>query len=394
MTKKMSRRQFLLSLLAAGAAGLTWTQTKGTPFSVQSADDTHVYLPFISKATPEPTPVVGHRVVRVHHSSVTTWTGSGNFWSGVDQAKTNAMVNEGMKALTGQTTVAAAWRSLLPNYSAGQGIAVKLNFNNSIASGCPGNTALLNALPQPTNAVIDGLLSMGVRPADIWLYDGLNRDLLPYYYDLVYAHNNSVKFYGKCHLPVAPDPDAVVNYSQGSIRSSRLADVLVNATYLINMPILKGHQGAIFTAGFKNHFGTIDNPSDLHSRTFFRDPEASPIPGYSPLVDLFKNSNIRGKTILTIGEGIYGAEYQDLAPVAWSSFGNDHPKSLLFSTDPVAIDRVMADLVDAEWHIFADYPDCAGYLQIAQNNGLGITGVGDPHQNQSYNNFDYRIVNL
>ncbi len=397
MAKKISRRQFLLTLLSAGTAGAALLKN-GLQNVKGAGGGFTAYLPQVMK--PEPTSTVvppdKPRVVRVHDANVTNWNQAGNYWEAVNQARAKAMVDNGVMSLTGQTTVAAAWRALLPNYSAGQGIAIKVNFNNSISSGCPGNTALLNALPHPANAVIDGLISMGVSPADIWFYDGLNRDILPYFYDSVHAHNSSVRFFGKCHTPVAPDPDAVVNYypPQGSIESSKLADVLVRATYLINMPILKGHEGAIFTAGFKNHIGTINNPSELHPRIFFNDPNANPIKNYSPLVDLFKNSNIRGKTFLTIGEAIYGARYQNQPPILWSSFANSHPKSLLFSTDPVAIDRVMADLVDAEWQILTDYPDCADYLSQAQSAGLGVDGTGNPHVDQSYDNFDYRIVNL
>jgi uncharacterized protein (DUF362 family) len=47
--------------------------------------------------------------------------------------------------------------------------------------------------------------------------------------------------------------------------SEVVTDVLRNAT-LINMPIMKGgHPIAGVTLGFKNHFGTIDNPGGLHT---------------------------------------------------------------------------------------------------------------------------------
>jgi len=51
-----------------------------------------------------------------------------------------------------------------------------------------------------------------------------------------------------------------------SMPSEVVTDVLRNASYLINMPIMKGgHPIAGVTLGFKNHFGSINNPSGLHT---------------------------------------------------------------------------------------------------------------------------------
>ena len=54
MKKKLTRRQFLLAMLSAGAAGITFTKTG----QVLGADGSKVFLPFISgpQGTPEPTP--------------------------------------------------------------------------------------------------------------------------------------------------------------------------------------------------------------------------------------------------------------------------------------------------------------------------------------------------
>ena len=48
----------------------------------------------------------------------------------VNQNVVNDMVDQGMMALTGTATVADAWRTLLPGYQTGQGIAIKVNLNN------------------------------------------------------------------------------------------------------------------------------------------------------------------------------------------------------------------------------------------------------------------------
>lgn len=402
MARKISRRQFLLSLFGAGAAGLAWSKTRGAPFSVESAGGDTIYLPFVSKSSPTPTPppTSGHGVVHVHHASVSSWNGSsGDYWNYVSQAKTNQMVEQGIIHLTGISTIASAWRSLLPIYQAGQGIAIKVNFNNTISAGCSAAPTEINALPQLANAVIAGLKSMGVAESDIWIYDGVNRSIPSYFYNIVHTPYNGVKFYDKCHIPVthaSTDPSATVSFSPPAgvpqPAAEKIADVLVNARYLINMPIMKNHSCAGITLGFKNHFGTIDNPGGLHNHAFYNDScGGGAYSNYSPLVDIYKNANIRNKTVLTVGDGIFGAlGAEDARPSFWTTFNDQIPQSLFFATDPVAIDSVMADFLRAEWGYPAGSDD---YLELARDAGLGVYEKGDPW-GSGYSLIDYLKVNL
>ena len=107
----------------------------------------------------------------------------------------------------------------------------------------------------------------------------------------------------------------------------------------------------------------IDPGNDLYS------------PSYSPLVDLYANPNIAAKTILTIGDGLFGAPSATSSPTPWSTFGDDAPSSLLLSRDPVAIDCVMCDLLHSEWSLPGDAYD---YLRLAAQSGLGTFDQGDP----------------
>ena len=152
-----------------------------------------------------------------------------------------------------------------------------------------------------------------------------------------------------------------------------ITDVLVNAHYLINMPIMKRH-GVGVSLGFKNHFGTIDSPGELHT---YIDPSGSNYRSdYSPLVDIYKSSHIRDKTILTVGDGLFAAKFYTYGPAAWTTFGNKLPNSLFFSTDPVAIDCVMHDFVAAEMTDLT--PHANDYLRAAGAAGLGAFERGDP----------------
>jgi uncharacterized protein (DUF362 family) len=187
------------------------------------------------------------------------------------------------------------------------------------------------------------------------------------------------------------DPNAYITFSQPpgipQPPPVKITDVLINASYLINIPIMKKHSTGA-TLGFKNHFGTIGNPSDLHEYVLLNGSYFSP--NYNPLVDLYKNPHIGGKTILTIGDGLFAAKYFAGPPELWVTFGNQVPKSLFFSTDPVAIDCVMCDFLKAEMAI----PDATYYyLQLAGSAGLGVFESGTPW-GSGYNIIDYQRIEI
>ena len=72
-----------------------------------------------------------NRVVHVWDNQATSWNFSTGWYGDyISQSRVNTMTNQGLMALTNTGTVANAWLSLLPGYSAGKGIAIKINFNN------------------------------------------------------------------------------------------------------------------------------------------------------------------------------------------------------------------------------------------------------------------------
>lgn len=90
-------------------------------------------------------------------------------------------------------------------------------------------------------------------------------------------------------------------------------------------------------------------------------------PTYSLLVDIFQTPNIKAKTILTMGDVLYGTYGATAAPAtSWNTCGGA-PNSSLFAEDPVAIDCVMIDLLVAEGWVGDDAYD---YLFVAEDAGL------------------------
>jgi hypothetical protein len=306
------------------------------------------------------------------------------------------MVDRGLLELTAQSTVAAAWSTLLPGYAAGKGIAIKVNFNNS--NGCSDGDTIIDGLVEPVNALIRGMLLSGVREQDIWIYDALRPIPARFRNRCAYA---SVHFVDRECAETATfdsaDPHASVSFGNSNLKSRHLADVLINATYLINMPIIKDHGISGVTLGFKNHFGTLKyvigaGADNLHD---FIDPSHSAFSAnYNPLVEINQNPHIRGKTILVVGDGLYGAlGNTNVVPTRWQTFGNAACNSLFFARDPVAIDCVMMDLLYAEHNMQPGNDHVDDYLKLAAAAGLGVFEHGQPG-GAGYTRLKYTRINL
>ncbi len=230
--------------------------------------------------------------------------------------------------------------------------------------------------------MVRGLKLRGVRDQDILVYDAIRSFPTRLYNEL--ANHNILLYDGSgCRSHTATfsssDPNASVQFHppSGSLPTVRINDMLIQAKYLINMPIMKGHPIAGVTLGFKNHFGSTNNPGGMHT---YVDTDYAQINQYDALVDLNSNPHIRDKTVLVLGDGIYGSrQYQDTPPERWSTFGNASPCSLFFAADPVAIDCVMHDLLKAERGA-AQPATSNAYLRLAESAGLGIYETGNPWQ--------------
>jgi hypothetical protein len=376
---RLTRRQFLAGMVAA-LGGLTLAGLRPQLTKADENIDHPVCLPLMfNKSYPG---MPAGRVVHVHSASATHWNGENAWWEHADATIIENMLNQGLTSLTGTTTVADAWRAILPAYQAGQKIAIKVNFNNSWI--CDEADRQIDGLAEPVNAVVKGLEQIGVARPDICIYDAIRA--LPARF--VSRCLSGISFFdgsyrGVCRNPAGfrRTPETRLNFQPppGVVApTAYVTDVLMNAAYLINMPIMKGgHPIAGVTLGAKNHFGTIDNPSGVH--TLVDVVHGSSRDDYNPLVDFLRSPLIGGKTVLTIGDGLFAARVFDQAPATWVTFGSQLPNSLFLSKDKVAIDCVMYDLIAAE--LGNGLPgDANNYLRLAGEAGLGIFEQGDPWQ--------------
>jgi hypothetical protein len=399
--KKLTRRDFIKGA-ALTSAGLVLGSNLLAKLDAL-AQEGKVYLPLILKA-PEPPPA---RVVHVHDNGATNWNGGGWYGAAVSQTVVDTMVQQGLQNLTTKSSWTEIWNGLFSQvqpscYQVGQKIAIKVNFNNS-NEGCGDSDNEVDALPQPVKALIRGLTLAGVQQQDIWIYDASRRIPDRFRIPILNSYPNVV-FYGggSCtgvneatfnHIHASLE----IQFSDpGSNLSNRwLPDLLYQATYLINMPILKKHGIHPVTLSFKNHFGSLDNiirPGNDNLHYYIRPSDSLYRSDYSPLVDIYSNSNIKDKTILTVGDGLFGATGATGSAIqVWPNTFGDAANSLFFSTHPVAIDCVMCDFLDAEWGIDSAAYD---YLFTSQDAGLGVcegdrsNPGGDPW-GSGYNQIDY-----
>jgi hypothetical protein len=338
-----------------------------------------------------------NRVVHTHSHLATSWDyATGWYGDYVDQAVVDRMVDRGVMDLTGSLTRADAWRALIPAYIAGQKVAIKINLNNA---SCNDDHQIIDALPQPVNSVILGLKSIGIPENNIWVYDvtnGWHSGQMPSrLVDKVTALYPGVQFHSNesgCSSALGFSLTEHVHFNvpaEREISDRPICNALVQASYLINMPIMKKHGMAGVTLGFKNHFGSIDGCDQVHWSVDLGD--GGYLSTYNGLVDIFNNKHFKDKTVLTIGDGLYAARIDNWmeVPSPWPTFGNRSPNSLFFSTDPVAIDCVMVDFLEAEGGVPAGSDD---YLKLANASGLGTFEHWDI--SKQYHAIDYRRIEI
>ena len=393
MTIQLSRRNFLKTLaLTAASFGLGNVGRRAPLKSIAQADPPLIPRAFLPLIYRNDNSLWG-RVIHIQNLQATaSWNGEANYWEYVNQSAVDGMVDRGVTELTGAATRADAWSRLLPSFQPGQKVAIKINLNNSRSCGTP-NT-VIDALIQPVNAVVKGLEEIGVLRQDISVYDAVRaipqRLILGGLSGIQFFDdgcNNAAGFSSASDAYIPFEPPAGM-----TMPSERVSNALVDAAYLINMPIMKGgHPLANVTLGLKNHFGTIHNCAALHNYVNVVGKPRGYTSTYNPLVDFLRSPHIGGKHVLTIGDALFAARAFSQKPQPWTTFDNKVPNSLFFATDPVAVDCVMHDFIGAE--VGPLVTDSNRYLQLAAEAGFGEYESVDPWT-EAYSLIQYSRVNL
>ena len=406
MTKK---NIFIFSIILIAFIG-------GIYFSSEFRTPNVIYVEKISSGKIVPSVPLNNvpqsRVISVRDEDATSWDFScknlgspcPEYYSSndnVDQDVVNEMFDKGLIELTGAPTIQDAWNEIIPNFQLGQSIAIKVNFNG-IGSYDEADAGI-DAVPQPAVALIRGLVMRGFEEQNIKFYEGIKK-IPNRYRDIITAHYPNVRFYdwpGEGDVErvtwSCADPSSYVDFSHSGYPNARcLPDQVVDSDYLIDMPIIKGHGPAGITLSFKNHFGTMWwQGAEPHGQVW---PGSG---GYdsnkNPLVDIYLNPHVQGKTVLIVGEGLFGGFWHSGAVEEWISFGNDEPNMMFFSVNPVAIDSVMYDYLLREEVLNPNLDILSGagdVMQVAEDRGLGIYEHWNNDVDRQYPNIDYIEIDL
>jgi hypothetical protein len=296
------------------------------------------------------------------------------------------MIKQGIIALTGEPSELDAWTSVFPTVSGTTKVGIKVNGNNyEVGTG----NNIIDWTPQVVNAVIKGLKVRGFSEGNIYILEPSGPRKTPYC-GLVTSLYPSVKLYGTPYqgAPYLPstysssDSSLLVVHSDTGITSpSKYPDQFLDVDYFIQMPQFKAHGIVGVTFTYKNLLGYLDRITipRLHNYLMQTNNNA--------LVDLYANTHVINKTKLVIGDGIYGNHFNNwTVPTRWNVFGDDWPKRIFLSTDPVAIDCVMYDFLDWETARTATHEN---YIVSAANANQGIRDHWNNPTDRTYGLIDF-----
>jgi gluconolactonase len=332
------------------------------------------------------------RVVWAYDPQATNWQGPGHGhpWQAehTDPQEVQKMMSQSVRALTGAATDTEAWDKLFRyfnkahgkgdvGYKPGEKIAVKVNFVGFIftAGGVDADTYKLGSTidymstsPQLLVALVRQLVNnAGVKAADISICDSLSY-FANEYYDIIHKEFPDVRCmdhggkFGRIKMKRSSVPLYWSCNPQG-VKQDYVPETFAEAEYLINFANLKAHTGAGVTLTAKNHYGSLIRwPAEKGYFNLHKDAFSKRTGVYKNLVDLIGHSQLGGKTVLFLIDGLYcGVHPTDMGkgPRRWNSppFNGDWTSSLLTSQDPVAIDSVGFDFLYAEYE---DYPRKVG----------------------------------
>lgn len=315
------------------------------------------------------------RVTWVRDAKVCTWNGvDGKWWedTSIDQKRLDKMFDKSIKALTGEKNLKKAWEKLFVSYNQsngrgsqgwkeGESIVVKINLNNCFTENDVDNE--IDQSTQSTRSLLRHLTEYaGVSQDCIVIYDASvgfrNRAIPDRIYKPLHQEFPGVRWMsarGGNGREAADWVDDAISFTnpEGVKLGTKLPKAVVEATYLINAALLKGHEMTAVTLCAKNHFGTIMFPNMQHNSATVH-PMRFKMGDYTAMVDLMGSPSLGKKTMLYIVDGLYGMQTNVGEPKAdrdrWDNlFDGEWSASYFMSQDPVAIESVCMDFLIAEF---------------------------------------------
>jgi hypothetical protein len=314
----MHRRAFV-RLLAGVPIARTLQLSSGTPaLRVVSS-----FSPATTPGMPGPYP---GRVVSVESKNcVETSTNAAN------DAVVREMMAQGMRTLTRAPTTLDAWKRF---FEPSDVVGIKVN--------CGGYPYVVSAY-EIVAEVVRQLTAVGVPLAQINVYERFQNQMdqvnyarhLPEGVQIVAAEraNRNVDNSGY-------DPGTYLEadfFGEDDTRSNMMRLVSRRLTKIINIPNMKDHGASGVTGCLKNiAYGSFSNVARTHQR--------GKSYTLSVIGTLATIEPLRSRTVLQIMDGIRGVWHG--GPFARTTRYVFYPRQILFGTDPVAIDRLLLDIID------------------------------------------------
>ncbi len=316
----MDRRAFVRLLAAAPLVPAFQTRSGLPALRVVSK-----YAPAASPGMPGPYP---GRVVSVTSAKcVDTATGAAN------AEAVREMMARGMRTLTGAATTPDAWRRFV---EPSDRVGIKVN--------CGGYPHCVSAY-EIVAEVVRQLTGIGVPPSQIYLYERFQNQLdevnyaphLPEGVPIVAAERAN-RYVDNSGYDPATYLEADL-FGEDDTRSNLMRLVSQRLTKIINIPNMKDHGATGVTGCLKNiAYGSFSNVARTHQRGKSHT--------YSVVGTLAAIEPLRSRTVLQIMDGLRGVWHG--GPFARTTRYVFYPRQIMFGTDPVAIDRLLLDIIEKE----------------------------------------------
>jgi hypothetical protein len=252
--------------------------------------------------------------------------------------------------LTEESTVTGALQAVLPGIAPTSKIAIKVN--------CIGQCATRWEVPRALCSCLSKLFEETYDVSQVTIYDQ-NHLAGAGYTEMRFAFDGS-----SVHLLDTPPFGSGIYPAPGH----ELTDLITQANFLIDMPVLKDHNSNELTSSLKNHYGSVD-------------PQGGMCGDVEAMLELNTHPQIKDKTALVVLDGIMGVWHggPQGSPRYWSTYADGTPNTLFVSTDPVTVEYWGRDVINTEraYHGLDTYE--GSYIEAASLPPYEL-GVSDPGQ--------------
>jgi uncharacterized protein (DUF362 family) len=192
-------------------------------------------------------------------------------------------------------------------------------------------------------AIVENLVAIGVPATQIHIYERYDSQLRTVPYGkFVPAGVEIVAADSPKGSVVGYDPKTYVEadfFGEDDTRSNLVRLVSEKLTKIINVPNMKEHQAAGVTGCLKNiSYGNFSNVDRSH-----RSEKTNTLSFIGTLAAV---EPVRSRTVLHVMDGLRGVWHA--GPFSREAKFRFYPKQLMIGTDPVAMDRMLIDVIEAK----------------------------------------------